>query len=167
MRMEEGAQQALAHHTVRAMRARGPSSGNYANSNRHKARLRSLVTYSKQKAAAGSNRHKFGGTLYPRAGSLSKENGGNFLTDLPPLLYICKVSEETGGPLPASYRLGYRGTGLVGAGIGNGFKETFDLSDHIFVLRMFAGVSLPGIFAFPQLGKYCGRTARPHTEEAA
>lgn len=80
------------------------------------------------------------------------------------MLYICKVLEETGGLLPASKGVLGRGAGLVGAGIGNGFKETFDLSDHIFVLRMFAGVSLPGNFAFAH---DCGRTARPHTEEAA
>jgi hypothetical protein len=164
MRREERPPQTLAHPSPIAQSDRGTCCGNYVNSNRHTSELKPLVTYSKQTAATRSNRHNFGGTLYPRAGSLCKEEGGNFLTLARPMLYISRVLEETGGPLPASYRLGYRGTGLVGAGIGNGFEDSSYSSVQILFLKIFAGVSLPGIFAFAH---FCGRTARPHTEEAA
>jgi hypothetical protein len=96
-----------------------------------------------------------------------KENWANFLTGPTPLLYICKVLEETGGLLPASNGVLDRGAGLVGAGIGNGFKDSSYSSVQKMFLKILAGVSLPGIFAFAHPGNFCGRTACPHTEEAA
>ena len=89
------------------------------------------------------------------------------MTWAPPLLYICKVLEETGGLLPASNGMLDRGAGLVGARIGNGFKDSSYSSVQILFLKILAGVSLPGIFASSHPGNFCGRTARPHTEEAA
>jgi hypothetical protein len=171
MRKEEGRGQAIAHLCVRrAALASDPendSCRNYLNSNRHTPQLYRLVTYSKQTAAAGSNRHKFGGTLFLRAYPLTHCVGGNFLTWAPPLLYICRVLEETGSLRLASYRRRSRGAGVVGAGIGNGFKDSSYSSVQKLSLKILAGVSLPGIFASPHPGNFCGRSARPHTEEAA
>jgi hypothetical protein len=167
MRKEKGPLQTLTHPSVRSSRpnwATSASRATFSFFNRHNPRLKCPVTYSKQKTARCSNRHKFGSSLSLRMYPLSKLEAGNFLTPVACLLYICKVLEETGGPLPASNVPIDRGAGSVGAGIANGFKDSSYISVQILFLKILAGVSLPGIFVSPH---FCGRTACPHTEEAA
>jgi hypothetical protein len=135
-----------------------------AFSNRHIPLLEFAVTYSKQRTGPTSNRHTFGGTLFPIAYPLSKAKGANLLTPGHPLLYICKVLEETGYPRAASNYRYCRGAGLVGAGIGNRFQDSFFTIVQKLFLRISAEVSRLGRFV---LGTPSFCAARPPEGEEA
>jgi hypothetical protein len=161
MPRERGPLQALAHPSALADKI---SRRIHRISTRHIPLVEFCVTYSKHRYLLFSTRHTLGSMVSARPCPLLKMKGANLLTPVRHLLYIWKVLEETGGPRAASNNTYCRGAGLVGAGIGHRFKDSFFTTVQKLSLKIFAGVSLPGTFAFTDNSV---RTARPHTSEEA